>query len=54
MSTPVFDCGLLAQNIMLLATDLWAGNHRPAAGGALPSVLRQMLVFPTPSWFSSE
>jgi nitroreductase len=40
---PVFDCGLLAQNIMLLATDFGLGTIVQAQAVHYPNVLRQML-----------
>jgi len=43
---PVFDCGLLAQNIMLLATDFGLGTIVQAQAVHYPNVLRQMLGIP--------
>ena len=43
---PVFDCGLLAQNIMLLATDRGLGTIVQAQAVHYPNVLRQMLGIP--------
>lgn len=43
---PVFDCGLLAQNIMLLATDHGLGSIVQAQAVHFPNVLRQMLGIP--------
>jgi nitroreductase len=40
---PVFDCGLIAQNIMLLATDCGLGTIILAQAVHYPSVLRQVL-----------
>ena len=43
---PVFDCGLLAQNIMLLAADHGLGTIVQAQAVHYPNVLRQMLGIP--------
>ena len=43
---PVFDCGLLAQNIMLLATDYGLGTIVQAQAVHYPNILRQMLGIP--------
>ncbi|MBN2098876.1 MAG: nitroreductase [Dehalococcoidia bacterium] len=43
---PVFDCGLLAQNIMLLATDHGLGTIIQAQAVHYPNVLRRMLGLP--------
>ena len=43
---PVFDCGLLAQNIMLLAADHGLGTIVQAQAVHHPNVLRQMLGLP--------
>jgi nitroreductase len=43
---PVFDCGLLAQNIMLLATDRGLGTIVQAQAVHYPNVLRQLLGIP--------
>ena len=40
---PVFDCGLVAQNIMLLATDHGLGTIVQAQAVHYPNILRQML-----------
>ncbi len=42
----VFDCGLVAQNIMLLATDHGLGTIVQAQAVHYPNVLRQMLGIP--------
>ena len=44
---PVFDCGLVAQNIMLLATHYGLGTIVQAQAVHYPNVLRQMLGIPT-------
>jgi nitroreductase len=44
---PVFDCGLVAQNIMLLATDHGLGTIVQAQAVHYPNVLRQMLGIPS-------
>lgn len=43
---PVFDCGLVAQNIMLLATDHGLGTIVQAQAVHYPNILRQMLGIP--------
>ncbi len=43
---PVFDCGLVAQNIMLLATHYGLGTIIQAQAAHYPNVLRQMLGIP--------
>jgi nitroreductase len=43
---PVFDCGLLAQNIMLLATDHGLGTIVQAQAVHYPNVLRQIMGLP--------
>jgi nitroreductase len=43
---PVFDCGLVAQNIMLLATDHGLGTIAQAQAVHYPNILRQMLDIP--------
>jgi nitroreductase len=43
---PVFDCGLVAQNIMLLATDHGLGTIVQAQAVHYPNVVRQMLGIP--------
>ncbi len=43
---PVFDCGLVAQNIMLLATHFGLGTIVQAQAVHYPNVLRQMLGLP--------
>lgn len=40
---PIFDCGLVAQNIMLLATHYGLGTIVQAQAAHYPNVLRQML-----------
>jgi nitroreductase len=43
---PVFDCGLLAQNLMLLATDHGLGTIVQAQAVHHPNILRQVLGIP--------
>ncbi len=43
---PIFDCGLVAQNIMLLATHYGLGTIVQAQAVHYPNVLRQMLGIP--------
>lgn len=43
---PIFDCGLVAQNIMLLATDFGLGTIVQAQAVHYPNVLRRVLGIP--------
>jgi nitroreductase len=43
---PVFDCGLVAENIMLLATNYGLGTIAQAQAVAYPDVLRKVLAIP--------
>ena len=47
----VFDCGLAAQNIMLLATDYGLGTVAQAQAGQYPDVLRKALDIPDSKLF---
>lgn len=44
---PIFDCGLVAENIMLLATKYGLGTMASAASVMYPDILRNMLGIPS-------